>query len=121
MVAGMILLPLGISITRFVASHLVILLIPAEVRPWGSVGADTSDLSKVPKRPIIVCIAGATYGSEVLVAGYIHLIGVLAELASVAHAILLVVSPPRTVKGITKAFDTLQGEPVFHAPLIIRA
>jgi hypothetical protein len=117
----MILLPLCISITRFVASHFVIFLIPAEVRAWGGVGADTSDPTKVTQRPIVVRITRATNGSEVLVAGYIHLIRVLAELASVAHAILLVVSPPRTVEGITKAFDTLQAEPVFHAPLIIRA
>ena len=45
--AGMILFPLRISIVRFLASHFVILLIPAEVRARGSVGADTSDASKV--------------------------------------------------------------------------
>jgi hypothetical protein len=117
----MILLPLCISITRFVASHFVILLIPAEVRAWGGVGADASDSSKVAQRPIIVRVTGATYGSEVLIAGYIHLIGVRAEMASVVHAILLLVSPPCTVQSITKTVDALQGESVSHAPLIICA
>jgi hypothetical protein len=121
MVAGMILFPLCISITRFVASHFVILLIPAEVRAWGGVGADASDPSKVAQRPIIVCVTGATYGSEVLIAGYTHLIGVRAKLASVVHAILLFVSPPCTVQSITKTVDALQCESVSHAPLIICA
>jgi hypothetical protein len=117
----MILFPLCISITRFVASHFVILLIPAEVRAWGGVGADASDPSKVTQRPIIVRVTGATYGSEVLIAGYIHLVGVWAKLASVVHAIVLLVSPPSTVQSITKTVDTLQGESVSHAPLIICA
>ena len=117
----MILLPLCISITRFVACHFVILLIPAKVGAWGGVGADTSDPSKVAQRPRIVRVTGATYGSEVLIAGYIHLIGVRAEVASVVHAIILLVSPPRTMQSITKTVDAFQGESESHAPLIICA